>query len=206
MKVTVLGPGGSGKSTFIRAISQVAVISTEDKISDHTRDESSSENAVDFGRITIAPDVQLHLFSAPAEAEDVIWDAMTDGILGMVVVVDATRRETFSEAREILEKFGGFGFVSSVVAVNKWDVPGSSDMEETRRLLGVDDEIPVLPVTPSDRPASRRFCLRCCIPCSPRWKAAGLRSAARSISPNSYVIFRGTGDKQMKEASYRLQV
>lgn len=157
-----MGPEGSGKSTFIRSISEVAVLSSERDIYDHTRTESSartSAGAIDFGRITVAPDVQLHLFSAPTESEELIWDAITDGILGLVLIVDATRKETYPQGRDILERFRGFGSISSVVAVNKRDSADSADMEETRRILEIGDEVPVLPLNASDRESVKEVLL-----------------------------------------------
>ncbi len=59
---------------------------------------------------------------------DFMWEILSEGMLGFIVMVDSTRPETFREARSILETFRAYAPTPYVVAANKQDVrtPGRS--------------------------------------------------------------------------------
>lgn len=154
VKIVVTGPFGAGKTTFIRAISEIAVLSTERDISDHTRAHKPQTTvAMDFGRITVDPSLVLYLFGTPGQERfDFMWEILAEGMLGFVLVVDHGRGESYDEALDNLKAFMRFDSVPFVVAVNKGDPAGLEDqVAEARRRLGVSDEIPVLPVNALDR-------------------------------------------------------
>jgi uncharacterized protein len=59
LKVVVTGPFDAGKSTFIRTISETTVLSTERAVTDTADSSGSTTVAMDFGRLTLAPDLAL---------------------------------------------------------------------------------------------------------------------------------------------------
>ena len=66
VKVVVTGPFAAGKTTLIRTISEITVLSTERGITDSTRKRKAETTvAMDFGRITIDRDLVLYLFGTP---------------------------------------------------------------------------------------------------------------------------------------------
>ncbi len=66
VKVVVTGPFNAGKTTFIKAVSEITVLSTERQISDASEEGSGETTvAMDFGRITVSDDVVLYLFGTP---------------------------------------------------------------------------------------------------------------------------------------------
>ncbi len=78
--------------------------------------------AMDFGRITVDDDLVLYLFGTPGQKRfDFMWEILSEGMLGFVVMVDSTRPETFREARSILETFRAYAPTPYVVAANKQD-------------------------------------------------------------------------------------
>jgi signal recognition particle receptor subunit beta len=67
VKMVVTGPFNSGKTEFIRSISEIDVVSTERKISsDAERVKDSTTVAMDFGRITVDNDL-AYLFGTPGQ-------------------------------------------------------------------------------------------------------------------------------------------
>ena len=62
VKVVVTGPFNAGKTTFIKSVSEITVLSTERKVSEASGDGGDETTvAMDFGRITISDDVVLYL-------------------------------------------------------------------------------------------------------------------------------------------------
>jgi signal recognition particle receptor subunit beta len=110
VKMVVTGPFSAGKTQFIRTISEIDVVSTERKLtSDAERIKESTTVAMDFGRITIDEDLILYLFGTPGQRRfDFMWEILTEGMLGFIVLIDSVRPETFREAKHILERRGKF--------------------------------------------------------------------------------------------------
>jgi hypothetical protein len=153
VKMVVTGPFSAGKTQFISTISEIKVVSTDRKISDATRRlKSHTTVAMDFGRITVDESLVLYLFGTPGQKRfDFMWEILSEGMLGFVVVVDSVRPETFREARNILDTFRSYANTSYVVAANKQDVPDAWSPDDLRIALRVDNGIKVLPCVATDR-------------------------------------------------------
>jgi signal recognition particle receptor subunit beta len=145
----VTGPFSAGKTEFIRSVSEIDVVSTERKISsDAERVKETTTVAMDFGRITVDDDLVLYLFGTPGQKRfDFMWEILSEGMLGFVVMVDSTRPETFREARSILETFRAYAPTPYVVAANKQDREDAWDVEDMRIALRLSPKVKVLPCT-----------------------------------------------------------
>jgi hypothetical protein len=147
VKIVVTGPFSAGKTEFIRTISEIDVVSTERKISSEAEKiKDSTTVAMDFGRITVDEDLVLYLFGTPGQKRfDFMWEILSEGMLGFVVVVDSTRPETFREARSILDTFRGYAATPYVVAANKQDQEDAWAPDDLRIALKIDGEVKLLP-------------------------------------------------------------
>ncbi len=150
VKMVVTGPFNAGKTEFIRAVSEIDVVSTERKIS--TLDEKTIKEAttvaMDFGRITVDEDLVLYLFGTPGQKRfDFMWEILSEGMLGFIVMIDSTRPETFREARSILETFRAYAPTPYVVAANKQDKRDAWDVSDMRHALRLDTKVKILPCT-----------------------------------------------------------
>ncbi len=147
VKIVVTGPFSSGKTEFIQAISEIDVVSTERKItqvSERIKDQTTV--AMDFGRITVDEELILYLFGTPGQRRfDFMWEILSEGMLGFVVMVDSTRPETFREARRILDTFRSYSPVPYIVAANKQDLADAWSPEDLRIVLRVESGIKVIP-------------------------------------------------------------
>src|SRR4051795_9539497 len=123
VKIVVTGPFAAGKTTLIRTISEITVLSTEKDITDETRVRKSETTvAMDFGRITIDRDLVLYLFGTPGQDRfDFMWEILGEGMLGYVVLVDASRPESLDEASAIVRAFRNMAHVPFVVGLNRAD-------------------------------------------------------------------------------------
>ena len=153
VKMVVTGPFNSGKTQFIQSVSEIDVVSTERKISsDAEKVKDSTTVAMDFGRITVDEDLVLYLFGTPGQKRfDFMWEILSEGMLGFIVMVDSTRPETFREARSILETFRAYAPTPYVVAANKQDREDAWDIDDMRHALRLDPKTKLLPCVATDR-------------------------------------------------------
>ncbi|HMD89915.1 MAG TPA: ATP/GTP-binding protein [Anaerolineaceae bacterium] len=161
VKIVVTGPFSAGKTEFIRSVSEIDVVSTERKIS--TEAEKIKETttvAMDFGRITVDEDLVLYLFGTPGQRRfDFMWEILSEGMLGFIVMVDSTRPETFREARSILETFRAYAPTPYVVAANKQDRPDAWAIDDMRLALRLDSKVKILPSIATDKDAVKNVLL-----------------------------------------------
>ena len=153
VKMVVTGPFNSGKTQFIQSVSEIDVVSTERRISsDAERVKESTTVAMDFGRITVDAELVLYLFGTPGQKRfDFMWEILSEGMLGFVVMVDSTRPETFREAKSILETFRAYAPTPYVVAANKQDNDDAWAIDDLRIALRLAPEVKLIACVATDR-------------------------------------------------------
>jgi small GTP-binding protein len=155
VKMVITGPYASGKTEFIRSISEIDVVSTEAGVTKGTVEadvKSETTVAMDFGRITVDDDLVLYLFGTPGQRRfDFMWEILAEGMLGFVVMVDSTKPETFREAKSILETFRAYAPTPYVVAANKQDIPEAWPADDLRIALRIEDHVKLLPCVARDK-------------------------------------------------------
>jgi len=153
VKMVVTGPFNAGKTEFIQSVSEIDVVSTERKISSEAEKvKNATTVAMDFGRITVDDNLVLYLFGTPGQRRfDFMWEILSEGMLGFIVMVDSTRPETFREARNILETFRAYAPTPYVVAANKQDKEDSWDIDDMRIALRLDKKVKILPCVATEK-------------------------------------------------------
>lgn len=162
VKMVVTGPFNAGKTEFIQTVSEIDVVATERKItSEAERIKEATTVAMDFGRITVDDELVLYLFGTPGQKRfDFMWEILSEGMLGFIVMVDSTRPETFREARSILETFRAYAPTPYVVAANKQDMEDAWDIEDMRIALRLDSNIDLLPCISVNKEAVKKVLLK----------------------------------------------
>lgn len=153
VKMVVTGPFAAGKTEFIQSVSEIDVVSTERQISDFTRTiKRQTTVAMDFGRITVDEDLVLYLFGTPGQKRfDFMWEILSEGMLGFIVMVDAARSETFKEAKQVIEIFRNYANTPFVVAANKQDLEDAWPPEDLQILLELEPHVKVLPCVATEK-------------------------------------------------------
>ncbi|GAB4478665.1 MAG: ATP/GTP-binding protein [Anaerolineales bacterium] len=161
VKMVVTGPFNAGKTAFIRTVSEIDVVSTERKISQESEKvKDTTTVAMDFGRITIDQDLVLYLFGTPGQRRfDFMWEILSEGMLGFIVMVDSCRPETFREARSILETFRAYAPTPYIVAANKQDLKDAWDLEDMRIALRLDSKVKLLPCVATEKESVKNILL-----------------------------------------------
>jgi signal recognition particle receptor subunit beta len=74
-----------------------------------------------------------------------MWEILSEGMLGFIIMVDSTKPETFREAKRILETFESYAATPFVVAANKQDKEDAWEPEDLRIILRLNPKVKVLP-------------------------------------------------------------
>ena len=161
VKMVITGPFAAGKTAFIGSVSEIPVVATERKITSSAEQvKETTTVAMDFGRITAEDDLVLYLFGTPGQRRfDFMWEILSEGMLGFIVLVDSTKPETFREAKRILETFESYASTPFVVAANKQDHEDAWEPEDLRIILRLDPSVKVLPCVAVDKESVKNVLL-----------------------------------------------
>lgn len=151
VKILIAGGFGVGKTTFVGAASEIEPLSTEELITTASvgidnlsgvEEKSTTTVALDFGRITIEQHgIVLYLFGTPGQQRFwFMWDELSAGALGAIVLADTRRLEACFEAVDFFENRG----IDFLVAVNEFDGAFRYQPEEVRAALELDPRIPIV--------------------------------------------------------------
>jgi len=161
VKVVVTGPFAAGKTTLIRTISEITVLSTERGITDSTRMRKAETTvAMDFGRITIDRDLVLYLFGTPGQDRfDFMWEILGEGMIGYLLLVDAAREDSVQEAAAILDAFRTMARVPYVVALNRAASDDNALVDDVRRRLEIPADVAIMPCDATDKESVKNVLL-----------------------------------------------
>ncbi len=150
VKIVVTGPFNVGKTEFIKAISEIDVVSTERKITNPlSAVKEETTVAMDFGRVALG-DLVIHMFGTPGQKRfDFMWEILSKEMQGFIVLADAATPETLDEVDRIIKLFQRYEAVPYVVVANKQDIEGARTPQQLQRALKMREK--VLPCVATDR-------------------------------------------------------
>jgi uncharacterized protein len=161
IKVVIAGGFASGKTTMVDAISEIAPLTTEapmtsksvgvDDAGDVTT-KTTTTVAMDFGRLTLSEHTILYAFGTPGQDRFwYMWDELSKGAVGSVVLVDTRRLSQCFAALDYFEKRR----LPYVVAINMFDGTQAHTPAEVREALSIPMDVPVVTVDARDQGSAK---------------------------------------------------
>lgn len=123
-KLVFVGGMGAGKTTAVRAISDVEPVSTEMPLSEPPQaDKFETTVALDYSSIELDDGELLHVYGVPGQRYlDFMWPMVSEGALGVIVLVSAGSSSPLETTIELLQEFSRIAPQSSLaVGITRMD-------------------------------------------------------------------------------------
>lgn len=160
VKLLITGPFGVGKTTFIRSLSETAPLHTEEAMTrsgelvddlEGIREKTATTVAIDFGRLTLPGDIVLYMFGTPGQQRfRPLWEDISRGALGALVLIDTRRLEDSFEVMDVVEEAG----LRYAVAVNTFPDAPQYPPDKLRDHLDLRPDAPLVICDARDRDQS----------------------------------------------------
>ena len=149
-KIIFTGPVGAGKTTAITSISDVPLIKTDEAASDMTKQRKAETTvAMDYGIMNLNGDEKIHLYGTPGQERfDFMWDILTTGGIGLVLLLDNSRTDPFQDMKFFLNSFDSFIQKTGVaIGVTQMDVSTRPTIDEyNQHLQEIGISVPIFSV------------------------------------------------------------
>jgi uncharacterized protein len=150
VKIVVAGGFGVGKTTLVSAISEIRPLRTEEALTQVSvgvddlagvAGKTTTTVAMDFGRISMGSRLVLYLFGTPGQDRFwFMWDDLSSGALGAVVLADTRRLGDCFPSVDYFERRQ----LPFIVAINVFDNAPRYDVEDVRIALDLDPNVPAM--------------------------------------------------------------
>jgi uncharacterized protein len=156
LRIVITGSVGAGKTSLIRCISEIEVVSTDRRATDEIAEiKSTTTVALDFGRLTVAQNQALHLYGTPGQLRfDFMWDILIRKADAYILLVNANRPEDLRQAKRILSFMKDRVQIPYLIGVTHTDCPEAWKLEDIAialKLFHDKNQPPMIAVDANDK-------------------------------------------------------
>ncbi len=155
-KFIISGPVGAGKTTAIATLSDIPPVVTDATPTDEVAEQKHQTTvAMDYGTIRLEGGQKVHLYGTPGQERfDFMWDIMTEGALGLLLLLDNSRPDPLDDLERFLRAFSPFlDQAPFCVGITHTDVAAEPPRSAYNRLLAAQGRVvPVFTVDPRSKP------------------------------------------------------
>jgi uncharacterized protein len=144
VKIIIGGGLGTGRTTFVGAMSEMVPLSIEAEVAplevaaDDLPVPLPPTVTIDFGRLDLDRELVLYLFAAPGQKpSSFVWDDLVKGAIGGVVLVDPRR---IADSFAVVDYFEATA-IPFVVGI---DGDASPPIEDVRDALTIGPHVPIV--------------------------------------------------------------
>lgn len=128
---------GAGKTTAIRAISDIEPIVTDVANHDRSVDKERTTVGLDYGMLSLDNGDRIRLFGTPGQSRfDFMWQILVRKALGLVILTDNSRPDPLADLVMFLEGFASsLERVPCVIGVGRLDTHPHVTLEQYADVL-----------------------------------------------------------------------
>ncbi len=132
-KIIFTGPVGAGKSTAIRSLSDIDPVCTDELATDITKSRKAETTvAMDYGLLKLDGGETIHIYGTPGQERfDFMWDILTTGGIGLVLLINNSRPAPFKDLSFFLSAFEGFIEKSALaIGITQMDISDTPTLDD----------------------------------------------------------------------------
>lgn len=132
-KILLAGKVNAGKTTFIKQISDFEPVTVDEMPTDinelKLKEGKATTVGLDYGAIAVDEGITLHLFGTPGQERfDFVWEVLSKGALGVILLVDSTNEDSLNDASKLVEYYTNLK-LPIIVGITKLESSNAKPLE-----------------------------------------------------------------------------
>ncbi len=153
-KIVFTGNMGAGKTTAIRILSDIEVLSTDVmNTAQDVHSKSLTTVGIDYGKLMLSEDLSLSIYGTPGQERfQFMWKIVAKGALGVIILIDSTTENALYDMNMYIDFYKNEGIEVMIVGVTHTDLEGSIPLETFQNSVSSTDSVlPIFAIDARDR-------------------------------------------------------